>query len=403
MAVTAAVDCLRGFDRARRRRASTSPRPPTRFREKQGAALIAKALDLRRDVRTADLARLAARGHRRAASARCDAVAAGSRAPRARGRERLPARRAALGALEAQARRRRGRVPRRRRGRDRDASRRRTRVADEILDVWRIEGDRFVHTWEDRFVIQEGYTPDAHRGGARAARAQSARSAGDFAKRRALRARRAQPRRRVRARSASTATAGRRTRSSAGSATPARRSRRCCSPHALESARPGDRILVAALRRRRARARASRSTDAPREARAAPRRGLAPRAAARGRELRPLPARAQPRRDGVRRPARDLGLSATIHFRERDEDIAFMRPALHELRPGPVPEPARLRAAASRRTTSSRVRLSDRAGRVVTYTFDFFFPTPEPPTIVTITEVDGARVHLQLANARPRR
>jgi uncharacterized OB-fold protein len=38
----------------------------------------------------------------------------------------------------------------------------------------------------------------------------------------------------------------------------------------------------------------------------------------------------------------------------------------------------------------------------VTFTFDFFFPTPDPPTIVTITEIDGARVHLQLVNTTPK-
>ena len=39
--------------------------------------------------------------------------------------------------------------------------------------------------------------------------------------------------------------------------------------------------------------------------------------------------------------------------------------------------------------------------RVVTFTFDFFFPTPDPPTIVTITDIDGARVHLQLVDVKP--
>jgi uncharacterized OB-fold protein len=47
------------------------------------------------------------------------------------------------------------------------------------------------------------------------------------------------------------------------------------------------------------------------------------------------------------------------------------------------------------------VRLAERTGKVVTYTFDFFFPTPDPPTIVTITDIDGARVHLQLVDVRP--
>ena len=47
------------------------------------------------------------------------------------------------------------------------------------------------------------------------------------------------------------------------------------------------------------------------------------------------------------------------------------------------------------------MRLAERIGKVVTYTFDFFFPTPDPPTIVTITDIDGARVHLQLVDVRP--
>ena len=48
-----------------------------------------------------------------------------------------------------------------------------------------------------------------------------------------------------------------------------------------------------------------------------------------------------------------------------------------------------------------RTCMADRTGRVVTFTFDFFFPTPDPPTVVTVTEVDGARIHLQLINTTP--
>ncbi len=48
-----------------------------------------------------------------------------------------------------------------------------------------------------------------------------------------------------------------------------------------------------------------------------------------------------------------------------------------------------------------RYRLSDKVGKVLTYTFDFFFPTPDPPTVVTICEIDGARVHIQLVNIAP--
>jgi uncharacterized OB-fold protein len=49
----------------------------------------------------------------------------------------------------------------------------------------------------------------------------------------------------------------------------------------------------------------------------------------------------------------------------------------------------------------ARHRLSDKRGRVLTYTFDHFFPTPDPPTVVGICEIDGARVHLQMVNVRP--
>src|SRR2546427_6241303 len=54
MAVAAAIDCLRGVERASVDGvlfASTS----YPFKEKQGAAIVARALDLRRDVLTADL------------------------------------------------------------------------------------------------------------------------------------------------------------------------------------------------------------------------------------------------------------------------------------------------------------------------------------------------------------
>ena len=64
MAVAAALDALRGFDRARASTRVYFASTSYELREKQGAALIAKALDLRRDVLTSDSRGLAARGHR---------------------------------------------------------------------------------------------------------------------------------------------------------------------------------------------------------------------------------------------------------------------------------------------------------------------------------------------------
>ena len=50
-----------------------------------------------------------------------------------------------------------GRVPGRRRTTWSRRSPRMHSVADEIIDVWRTEGDPFVHAWEDRFVVDHGY------------------------------------------------------------------------------------------------------------------------------------------------------------------------------------------------------------------------------------------------------
>ena len=46
-------------------------------------------------------------------------------------------------------------------------------------------------------------------------------------------------------------------------------------------------------------------------------------------------------------------------------------------------------------------RRSEKKGVLLSYTFDYFFPASEPPTIMIMTEVDGCRVQVQLADARP--
>src|SRR5713101_2012189 len=76
MAMAAAIDCLRGIDRASVDGvlfASTS----YAFKEKQGAALVARALDLRRDVMTTDVGDSLRAGTTALRSA-LDAVKAGS-------------------------------------------------------------------------------------------------------------------------------------------------------------------------------------------------------------------------------------------------------------------------------------------------------------------------------------
>jgi uncharacterized OB-fold protein len=97
----------------------------------------------------------------------------------------------------------------------------------------------------------------------------------------------------------------------------------------------------------------------------------------------------------------DLGLSATIHFRDRDEDLGFRGQTCRSCGATQFPI-QRVCATCFAKDEFDTVRLSDRTGRVLTYTFDFFFPTPTPPTVVTVTEVEGgARVHLQLVDVAP--
>src|SRR6185503_1512167 len=153
MGVAAAIDCLGGVDRASVDAvlfASTS----YPFKEKQGAAIIAKALDLRRDVMTTDLGD-SLRAGTNAIRAAADTVKAGSakRVMVIASETRMAAPRTGLEANigDGAAAFLVG---------DEDVALRvdaAHAVTDEIIDVWRTEGDPFVHAWEDRFVVDHGY------------------------------------------------------------------------------------------------------------------------------------------------------------------------------------------------------------------------------------------------------
>src|SRR5436309_8160781 len=153
MAVASAIACLEGVDRATVDGvlfASTS----YAFKEKQGAAIVAKALDLRRDVVTADLGD-SLRAGTTALRAAVDSIKAGSakRVLVVAGDTRLAAPRSPLEANLGD-----GAAAFLLGDTDVAASLEAAHaVADEIIDVWRREGDPFVHSWEDRFVVDHGY------------------------------------------------------------------------------------------------------------------------------------------------------------------------------------------------------------------------------------------------------
>ncbi|MCX5738246.1 MAG: zinc ribbon domain-containing protein, partial [Proteobacteria bacterium] len=282
MAVAAGLNCLRGLDRASVDAiyfASTT----YAFREKQAAALIAKALDLRRDIATADHA-----GSLRAGTSLERSFGDGAAAF-------LVGDADAIATFEAA-----------------------HSVADELVDVWRADGDRFVHSWEDRFVIQEAYTPNLVEV-VKGLYAKTGTTAADFA-RVALYA----PDDR------SLAGVARALRLDPGQIQDGlfgRLGNAGCAyaplllAAALETAKPGERLLLANYGDG-AEAIALRTTDAT--LKLEPRRGvawhLARRRAVKNYE-RYLSARQLQTREYE--SPRDAGLSATIHFREREEDLAF--------------------------------------------------------------------------------
>ncbi|MFQ5416130.1 MAG: zinc ribbon domain-containing protein [Myxococcota bacterium] len=391
MAVEAAVNCLRGFDRNGVDAvlfASTT----YAFREKQAAALVAKALDLPRVVETSDLSGSLRAGTTALRSASA-AVAAGTArnvlviasdcrmaAPNSSLERNFGDGAAAFLVGDAEPIATFG------------ASH---TVADEIVDVWRSEGDRFVHSWEDRYVVQEGYTPnliDAV-GGLLDKLDASASEFARFVY--------------VAPDARSHGAAGRRLRIDP----------ECIQPPlfgalgnagvafaplllaaALETARAGDHLLVANY----GDGADAMALEITGQLEKLPERRAVSWHLARRRSIGSyghyLEARGLESTEW--RPPHGPGLSATAHHRDRDEDIALRGQRCHSC--DAIQFPAqRVCETCFRKDDFEPVRLSDRVGKVVTYTFDYFFPTPDPPTVVTVTDVDGARMHLQLVDCLP--
>ncbi len=390
LAVAAAIDCLEGFERERVDAlyfaSTTHP-----FREKQGAALIAKALDLRRDLYTTDVSGSLRAGTLALESA-LHAVAAG-----AAGRALVVASDCRMGAPRGalEARLGDGAAAFLVSGTDAVATLQGSHaIADELQDLWRMDGERFTHSWEERFVVQEGYTPnlvEAVRGladklGAAPADfsrlvlyGPDARSLGQVARRLDVAPEKLQDTFFGRLGNAGAAFAP------------------LLLAAALEEARPGERLLAASygdgahalafevteqidkLGSRRAvsghlaRRRALSSYDAY----------------LRARNLQPKEWDSGP----------ELGLSATVRFRERDADISFVGAKCRACGQVHFPRP-RVCYRCHALDQWEPHRLSDKPGRVLSFTFDYFFPAAEPPTTVVMVEVDGCRVQVQM-DARP--
>jgi 3-hydroxy-3-methylglutaryl CoA synthase len=160
MAVAAAMDCLAGIDTARIDAvflaSTTLP-----YKEKLGAAIVAAALDLPAEVRTADFAGSLRVGTTALASA-LDAVRAGT----AR-RVLVAVADTRMGAPAGQFEQAFGDGAAAFLVGDTDLIaevKDSHHTSDEFSGVWRADGDEFVRSWEDRMVLDEGYSrvlPDA--------------------------------------------------------------------------------------------------------------------------------------------------------------------------------------------------------------------------------------------------
>jgi 3-hydroxy-3-methylglutaryl CoA synthase len=393
MAVAAAMNCLDGVDRATVDGvlfASTS----YAYKEKQAASIVAKALDLRRDVMTADFGD-SLRAGTTALRAAVDAVKAGSAhtvlvvasdcrmaAPRSALERALGDGAAALliGGAAVAATVEHHHV-----------------IADEIIDVWRTEGDPFVHSWEDRFVVQHGYMSNIAEA-VKGLEQKTGRAPRDFSKlvlygpdarshAAAARALGFDPKGRTQ-----DPLFGRLGNTGAAFAP-------MLLAAALEQAKPGDTLLLASYGDG---AEAFALTVTEHVAALRGTRGVGWHLERRAEladydkylRLRSLQAWESDRRAGA-------GVSATVHFRDRDEDISFRG---HKCRRcGTVQFPfQRVCYTCYAKDDFDQIRLSDKHGKLLSFTFDYFAGSPDPPLIVTMTEVDGgARVYLQMTDASP--
>jgi hydroxymethylglutaryl-CoA synthase len=391
MAVAACMNCLEGIDRASIDgvlfASTTYP-----YKEKQAASVVAKALDLRRDVLTADFGD-SIRAGTTALRAATDAVKAGSAqrvlvvasdcrvaAPRSAHERAFGDGAAAF--LVA----------------DRDVAaglEHHHFISDEIIDVWRLDGDPFVRQWEDRFVVEHGYTQNVIEV-IKGLLSKSSLAAKDFSRvalytpdaRSYIAVARALG---FDAKSQIQDPLFGRLGNTGAAFAP------MLLVAALEDAKPGARVLVANYGDG-AEALAFAVTD--QVTALWTRRGLKWNLERRA-ELdnydkylgfRNLATTGSDRRGGS-------GVSATVHYRDRDEDISFR--GLKCRRCGTMQFPSqRVCFSCYAKDDFEPVRLSDKHGKLMSFTFDYFAGSPDPPLIVTTTEVDGgARVYVQMTDA----
>lgn len=103
----------------------------------------------------------------------------------------------------------------------------------------------------------------------------------------------------------------------------------------------------------------------------------------------------------------DPGISATVQFRNRDENLSLEGQVCQQCGTHQFPK-GRVCIRCRSKDNWAPVCYANQKARVLTYTLDSFFPSPEPPTAAVIVEVigtdgqPGPRIHMQLIETDPK-
>lgn len=395
MAVSAGLNCLRGADRSKVD-AVILATTTLAFSEKQGASIVAKALDLTGDIKTLDISG-SLRAGTLAIQQAIDMVKAGSArkvlviasdcrmgAPRS-GIESsvgdaaaavLVGSESVIAELAASA-----------------------SHANEMMDVWRRQGDSFVHTWEDRFINDHGLIENSAEA-LKTLYAKTAKTGKDFTKAclyatdarnlgSIMKAAGIKPDQLQDAMFGKVGCTG-------ASFAP------LLLVAALEKAKAGDTLLVTSY---------GDGADAlafsvKGEVKDKTQRRAVSFYLNRRRTVdhynkylnaRDLSVTEYPASD-------DQGISATVQFRNRDENLSLQGQVCGGCGTHQFPK-GRVCVRCGSKDNWKPVTYSNCGGKVLTYTLDAFYPSPEPPTVATIIEVvlpdgkPGPRIHMQFADA----
>ena len=385
MAVEAARSCLTGVDRSEIDMllfATTT----YAFSEKQGAAIIAKVLSLNATVRAADISHSLKSGTQALLMA-LDAVASGNAK-----KVLVIAADCRLGAPGSGLENNGG-----------DAAvafmvsadnviaavEDSVTLSNELVDIWRRDGDRFVHNWEDRFVVEHGYLENSE-AAAKQLFEKAAVSPADISS--AIFSA-------IDARSHKTLAAKLGVKGTLVDALIGRVGA-CGAAHALlqlagvlDSAAGNEKILLVnygdgadALLIKVLESGSANKLEAA-MAKSIPVKSLDQYREAQGLNI-------------TEYEDMDFqGISATIHFRERDENLSLEG---HVCSCGTHQFPKErvcIRCGGIDKWQSAAC-YAEKAAKVKAYSFDYFFPSPEPPTAVGVVEVDdGPRIYMQIAEA----